>query len=68
MCVYLFKVLVLMDDKMHGGMRSSFTGERKEKRNTHFFILLRSPYTTTNSTYFNSIFLSFFMNTDKGGR
>jgi len=31
MCFYLFKVLVLMDDKTHGGLCSSFTGERKRK-------------------------------------
>jgi len=32
MCVYLFKVLVLMDDKTHGGICSSFTGEREGGR------------------------------------
>jgi hypothetical protein len=50
------------------GMRGWFFKIIKEKRNKHLFILLKSTYTTTNSTYFNYIFLSIFMNTNKGGR
>jgi len=51
-------------------MQTVFEDDEKKmrKRIKHLCILLRSPSTTPNSTYFNSIFLSFFMNMKKGER